>query len=152
MTEIVFIGVGSNIDPEHNVPAALNLLSESVQVTGISRCFKTQPIARPEQSMYINCVWKVETDMDADELKSKLHNIESKLGRVRTEDKYASRTIDLDILVYGKQVLDDDIETRTFLQAGLSDLDSGFPVPETADTLQVDETMSAALKERIKRQ
>ncbi len=149
MTETVYISVGSNIDPEKNVPAALDFLKKTVKVTGISRCFRTEPIDGPEQNMYINCVWQVETEMTPDDLNEMLHEIENKLGRVRTEDKYAARTIDLDLLVYGTEVLDDDIETRSFLKAGLSDLDPDRFGFEGIDGLIVDCNITSILKERL---
>jgi 2-amino-4-hydroxy-6-hydroxymethyldihydropteridine diphosphokinase len=150
VTETVYIGVGSNIDPETNVPAALGLLMVAVKVTGTSRCFITAPIGRPEQEQYRNCVWRIETDQPVEELKALLNEIETRLGRVRTEDTYAPRQIDLDILLYGNRVLDSDIEARDFLKSGLSDLDAGFAVEEDGQ-LETDERMTKILKERIQR-
>ncbi len=95
----VFIGVGSNIDPQHNVLAALRLLKKGMRVTRVSTFYQTEPEGRPEQPPFYNGVLEVETEMPARELKGALRGIEAELGRERGEDKYAPRTIDLDILL-----------------------------------------------------
>ncbi|UCD29308.1 MAG: 2-amino-4-hydroxy-6-hydroxymethyldihydropteridine diphosphokinase, partial [Planctomycetota bacterium] len=119
----VFIAVGSNIDPEINILQALKRIKEPVKITGISTFYQTPPIERPVQQPFLNGVWRIETLMSARTLKFNcLRTIENELGRVRTEDKYAARTIDLDIIIYGDMVIDEpdlqipdpDIYTRSF--------------------------------------
>jgi len=119
---IVCLGIGSNIDPETNLPKALNLLVESVTVLAISTHYRTAPLAgRAEQADYINGVWQIETERSCENLKMVLQEIETACGRVRSEDKYASRPIDLDILAHG-DFIDEDIFTRPFLTFPLMEL------------------------------
>jgi 2-amino-4-hydroxy-6-hydroxymethyldihydropteridine diphosphokinase len=116
-----FIGVGSNIAPEKNIRAALRLLARSVGIISISTFYRTPAIDRPMQPDFYNGVVAIETDLRPTELKSKvLRRIEAALGRRRTADKYASRTIDLDLLVLTP--LDPDILNRAFIAVPLAEI------------------------------
>lgn len=126
-----FIGIGSNIDPERNVRAAIRSLGRHTHLTGISMVYRTDALDRPEQPPYFNCVVEVETDAPPMQLKQAvLRPIENSLGRKRTEDKYAPRTIDLDLIVYGDLAMDEegmrlpdpDILERPFLAIPLFEL------------------------------
>lgn len=102
-----FIGIGSNIEPEKNVRAAIRSLAQQTRVTGISMVYCTDALDRPKQPYYFNCVVEIETEAPPAEVKhGLLRAIENNLGRKRTEDKYAPRTIDLDLIVYGDLAMD----------------------------------------------
>ncbi|HMC12783.1 MAG TPA: 2-amino-4-hydroxy-6-hydroxymethyldihydropteridine diphosphokinase [Gallionellaceae bacterium] len=102
-----FIGIGSNIDPAENVRFAIRSLARKTRLVGISMVYCTDALDRPEQPPYYNCVVEIETEALPSEVKhGVLHSIENSLGRKRSEDKYAPRTIDLDLIVYGDLVMD----------------------------------------------
>jgi len=102
-----FIGIGSNIDPAENVRVAIRSLARQTRLVGISMVYCTDALDRPEQPPYYNCVVEIETEAPPSEVKrGVLHSIENSLGRKRSEDKYAPRTIDLDLIVYGDLVMD----------------------------------------------
>jgi 2-amino-4-hydroxy-6-hydroxymethyldihydropteridine diphosphokinase len=102
-----FIGIGSNIDPAENVQAAIRSLAQKTHLVGISMVYCTDAIDRPEQPPYYNCVVEIETEAPPAEVKHGiLRTIENNPGRKRTEDKYAPRTIDLDLIVYGDLTID----------------------------------------------
>jgi len=102
-----FIGIGSNIDPAENVQAAIRSLAQKTHLVGISMVYCTDALDRPEQPPYYNCVVEIETEAPPTEVKyGILRTIENNLGRKRTEDKYAPRTIDLDLIVYGDLTID----------------------------------------------
>ena len=133
-----FVGVGSNLDPEANVPAALRLLARKVRVAAISIFYATEPLGRPEQPVFYNGVIEIETDIPARELKrGVLRPIEAALGRQRTADRYAARTIDLDLLIYGELVAeeedlalpDPEIAGRAFLAVPLAELAPEVALP-----------------------
>lgn len=137
-----YIGVGANIDPERHIMAALERLRSWVAVTGISTFFRTPALKRPEQAPYLNGVVCIRSDLDARSLKfDVLRPIETALGRIRSGDAYAERTIDLDILLFGAWVVDEDdlhipdpdIRTRAFLAAGLLELAPGAVLPDTGE-------------------
>lgn len=140
----VFLGVGSNIEPEKHILAALELLKQHVRVTGVSTFYWTEPLGRPDQPRFLNGVWRVETSVEARPLKfDVLWPIETELGRIRTQDKHAARTIDLDILLYGHAVIDQpdlripdpDIHTRPFITIPLLELEPDLVLPDTGQHL-----------------
>ena len=133
-----FISIGSNIEPAENVKRAISLLVAKVRVTGISTVYLTPPIGRPDQAWYYNCVIEIETDASPSDLKYKvLRPIEDALGRVRTADKYESRPIDLDLILYDDLVLQTEeitlpdplILQRPFLAEGLYELAPDLEIP-----------------------
>lgn len=102
-----FIGIGSNIEPAENVWAAIRSIALQTRLIGVSMVYCTDVLGRPEQPSYYNCVVEIETEAPPTEVKyGLLRAIENNLGRKRTEDKYAPRTIDLDLVVYGDLAMD----------------------------------------------
>ncbi len=139
------MGIGSNIDPAENVKKALRLLSASVEVKSLSTVYRTRPIGGSEHASYYNCVVEIETHLGPARLKyDVLRGIERKLGRVRSGDRNAARTIDLDLLLYGDLVVDregltlpdPDIQKRPFLLAGLAEIAPELRLPGTALPVQ----------------
>jgi 2-amino-4-hydroxy-6-hydroxymethyldihydropteridine diphosphokinase len=127
--ERVFVGVGSNIDPEHNVVGALKLLGGKVTIVAVSTFYRTEPIGSPPE--YVNGVVEVRTEIEPSELKHEvLRSVEQSFGRVRNAEKNSPRTIDLDLLLYGQRVVeqealrlpDPDITERPFLFLPLFEL------------------------------
>ncbi len=102
---VAFIAVGSNIEPEQNISAALTMLKEVVRVRASSIFYRTEPLGERRQPDFVNGVWHVHTVLSPARIKNDvLKPIESELGRVRTDDKFAPRTIDLDLVLYGALV------------------------------------------------
>ena len=98
---VAFISVGSNIEPERNILAALRLLTGKTEVIGSSIFYRTEPVGRVDQPMFVNGVWQIRTDLRPALIqKELLEPVEEVLGRRRTKDKYAPRTIDLDLVLY----------------------------------------------------
>jgi 2-amino-4-hydroxy-6-hydroxymethyldihydropteridine diphosphokinase len=133
-----YVALGSNIAPEKHISLALAELAVQCRVAGISRFYRSRPLNRPEQADFINGACRVETELPPRELKfDVLREIEQRLGRVRSADAYAARTIDLDILLYGELVVDEvglmlpdpDICHRPFLFLPLLDLDRNLTLP-----------------------
>ena len=96
-----FISVGANIEPLQNIRAALAALQKSARVVSSSTFYRTEPVGRPHQPWFINGVWRIDTDLTASCVKTQLLGpIERQLGRRRTSDKFAARTMDLDLVLY----------------------------------------------------
>jgi 2-amino-4-hydroxy-6-hydroxymethyldihydropteridine diphosphokinase len=105
----IFISIGSNIEPFENVRKALIELKEVVDIRAISTVYLTEPYGPGDVPDYLNCMVEVETNLDPVEFKfSVIRIIEKRLGRVRGEDRFAPRTIDLDIIIYGNLMLNED--------------------------------------------
>ncbi len=105
------IALGSNLgDRADYLQRAVQLLQEhpAITVTRMSSIYETEPVGGPPgQSDYLNAVVEIETELPPHELLGVLHAIEQQLGRVRRE-KDGPRTIDLDLLLYGQAVLDEE--------------------------------------------
>jgi len=141
----VFVALGSNINSEHNIREAVRRLASFWRVVAVSPVYETTPVGNTEQPNFLNAVALIETDLAAAELKARvLRVIEQELGRVRTEDKNAPRTIDLDIALFGDQVLDlgprhipdPDILRYPHVAVPLADLAPTMRHPEDGRTLQ----------------
>jgi dihydroneopterin aldolase/2-amino-4-hydroxy-6-hydroxymethyldihydropteridine diphosphokinase len=133
-----FVSIGSNIDPEENVKKAVLLLAGRTTVRAVSTVYLTAAEDRPEQPPYYNCVVEIETELPAIEVKHRiLRRIEAELGRMRTKDRYAARTIDLDLILYDELVTktddltlpDPDITGRPYLAVPLQELEPGLTMP-----------------------
>ena len=137
---VAFLSLGSNVEPEKNILEAIKLLSKHAEILKSSTVYLTEPLLHKPQPKYYNCVVKIETVIEPRKLKFDiLRAIEDELGRNRTEDKYAARTIDIDILLYGDLRLsaedlvipDPEIENRAFLALGLYEVEPGLILPAT---------------------
>lgn len=103
-----YIGIGSNLgDKVSNCRYAINRINElpSCQVTRCSAIFKTEPDGVTGQDWYANCVAEVQVTQIPSHLLKGLMGIESDMGRVR-EKRWEARIIDLDILLFGQQVIE----------------------------------------------
>jgi 2-amino-4-hydroxy-6-hydroxymethyldihydropteridine diphosphokinase len=103
----VFLSLGSNIDKEHNLPAAVALLRQWTKVTAVSGAYETPPKGLTTQPCFLNAAVLIETPLNAEQIKEALiGRVEQALGRERTADKNAPRTIDLDIALFNDEVFD----------------------------------------------
>lgn len=103
----VVLTLGSNIDKERNLPAAVALLAARTRVLAVSPVYETEPIGLLAQPIFFNAAVLLATDQPAAALKDGLlRDIETRLKRVRQADNNAPRTIDLDIVLYDDQVFD----------------------------------------------
>ncbi len=116
------IAIGSNIEPDRNISKMLDLLKEEVEIIQVSKMIKTNPIGITEQSDFTNGAVKIKTQMSNEELNKRLKKIEDLLGRDRTVPKFGPRTIDLDILVFNDEIVDNDFYSRDFLRQSAEEL------------------------------
>lgn len=141
----VLVAIGSNIAPERNVPRAIDLIARKARIAAVSSFYWSEAIGPRRQPRFLNGACRIETFLSARELKdSVLRAIECELGRIRTDDKYAPRPIDLDIALYGNatihesglEIPDPYIATRDFLAAPLAEIAADWPVPGLNVTLK----------------
>ena len=139
------IAIGSNIDPELNVRRALRRLHSHPRfvVEAVSDWYESEavgPVARPP---FINAAVRVSTVLDPGAIRRELRALEAALGRVRSADRYAPRTIDLDlVMVEGVTVADDDlvlpdpdIARWAYLALPLADVAADWEYPQLEATL-----------------
>lgn len=162
------IAIGSNVEPEANVPNALALLRNICPIVSVSNFYWSEPLGPTGQPRFLNGSCRIRTRIPARKLKfDVLRGIEARLGRVRTEEKYAPREVDFDIALYGNtitneaglQIPDPDIRLRPFLAIPLAEIAPDWVVPGTGTTLReiaaglskADLTLEPALSEVCRR-
>jgi len=108
MASRVFLGLGTNLgDRDSLLNKAIELIASSVgPVTACSGIYETEPWGFESRNKFLNMVILVNTGLNPSDLLSKLAIIENQLGRKRNRKKYISRTIDIDILLYGNRIID----------------------------------------------
>ncbi len=128
------------------MPRAISLLNRECPVEAVSAVYATEPVGSPEAPMFLNAAARIRTTSSPQDLKfGVLRPLEVKLGRRRSADRYAPRTIDLDIAFFGSVVIDDparglvipdpDIGTCAHLALPLADLEPLFRHPVSGETL-----------------
>ncbi|MBN2718168.1 MAG: 2-amino-4-hydroxy-6-hydroxymethyldihydropteridine diphosphokinase [Deltaproteobacteria bacterium] len=136
------IGVGANIQPQENIVSALRLLQKAVAVVAVSPFYWSDAVGKDGLQSgcppFLNGVCVCDSDLDAMALKRDvLREVEARLGRVRTKDKYANRPIDLDILLWGTHIVntptlripDPDIFKRAFVALPLFEVAGNIRLP-----------------------
>lgn len=103
---VSFISVGSNINKEINIPSSLNALKKAFGELLISSLYKTQSVGFAGNDFY-NLVVQFNTTNKAPAIAKILQQIELDHGRTHDGRKYAARTLDLDLILYGNQIIND---------------------------------------------
>jgi 2-amino-4-hydroxy-6-hydroxymethyldihydropteridine diphosphokinase len=133
--KLVLVGLGSNLEPEKNLSRAIFLFSELAQIIKKGFIWQT-PAVGSEGPDYLNTAILIKTGLPLDQFKNKvLSQIEDKLGRVRQEDRYADRTIDLDVLVFDNQVIDDELWTQPHVAVPAADVAPELKNPRTGEKI-----------------
>jgi 2-amino-4-hydroxy-6-hydroxymethyldihydropteridine diphosphokinase len=144
MTQLAFISIGSNIDPERHLPLAIRCLREIGAVIAVSMVYQNPAIGMTPQPDFLNAAALVETELPPLTIRDHLRRIEADSGRVRSEDKFAPRTLDLDLGMLGSVVHQDDlltipdpdILTHAHLAIPFAELAPDHPHPLTGEILQ----------------
>jgi 2-amino-4-hydroxy-6-hydroxymethyldihydropteridine diphosphokinase len=134
-----FVGLGANLgDPIAQLDKAFTALAElpNTRFSARSSYYRTAPVGRVMQADFINAVCRLETALPAIELLNAMTAIERRSGRVRGE-RDGPRTLDLDLLLYGTQVLHTDVLTlphprlheRAFVLAPLAEIAPTLEIP-----------------------
>jgi len=140
-----FVGLGSNLgEREAMIRLALDALAGLPETTLVraSSLYDTEPVGEVDQPNFLNAVAQLDTELTARQLLWNLLLIEKRLGRVRTQ-RWGPRLIDLDLLLYGAQVIEEsdlrvphpEIARRSFVLVPLVELDPLLVHPVTGQTL-----------------
>ncbi|MCE5259787.1 MAG: 2-amino-4-hydroxy-6-hydroxymethyldihydropteridine diphosphokinase [Chloroflexi bacterium] len=103
---LAYIGLGSNIEPEQHLRNAVARLRGQFTIWAVSPVYESPAVGSSGQARYLNAVLLLETSLLPHELLQRLKQVEDELGRVREADKFAARSIDLDLVLYNEAVLD----------------------------------------------
>ncbi len=131
---LAYIGLGSNLgDRKVNIDNAVKMLDEDENIHSVrlSDVIETEPLGMADQPMYLNTVAEIKTSLDAKDLLDKLMDIETALGRKR-RGKWSSRTIDMDLLLFGDEIIESldltvphpQMHLRSFVLKGLCQLNN----------------------------
>lgn len=131
----IYISLGSNIQPEENLPYAVVMLNRFGQVITVSSVWETAPVGTAGPS-FLNAAVLFQASHPPALLKSMvLRRIELEMGRRRTFNKYAPRPIDLDILIADGTIIEPGIWSRAHLAVPLAELLPDLIHPETGKKL-----------------
>lgn len=134
-THHLYLSIGSNISPVDNFRRALHLLNAYGRLEKLSHAWENPPVGSVGP-YFLNAAVAYSTDFAADTLKQKiLRPIETILGRVRTSDRYAPRTIDLDIILVDGVLVDPHLWDYHFLAVPMADLLPDYCHPDTKKSL-----------------
>lgn len=132
----VYVAIGSNVEPERNLALATHELRREFPDVRFSPWYRNRAIGF-EGADFINLVAGFTTTSSLDEVIARLHSIEALCGRPRDAPRWAPRSMDLDILLYGDVVRDEprlklprpDLLKRAFMLGPLADIAPGLIHP-----------------------
>lgn len=127
--------LGSNIDPEKNLVKALLLLEDSFGTLRLSSAWESASVGFDGPN-YLNAAVLVETSLEPQTLAEYvLRPLENQLGRRRQPDKFAPRTIDLDIVTWNHAAVADEIWQHAHAAVPTSQIEPELRLPQTGETL-----------------
>jgi 2-amino-4-hydroxy-6-hydroxymethyldihydropteridine diphosphokinase len=143
-----YIGIGSNLgNPEKNCLEAVDRIGRipSCKVTKVSSLYSTEPVGVDEQEWYVNCVVEILTGISAKILMERLLAIEKNMGRIREGGRWQARVIDLDILLFGRELIHEDTLTvphplmhrRRFVMVPMMDLAPDLDHPSLGKSMSM---------------
>lgn len=129
-----FVGLGANLGDREK---AIRRAAELIGARRVSSIRETEPWGLVDQPLFLNAVAEVETGLSACELLERLLEVERALGRVRGGERWGPRVIDLDLLLYGGEEIDEpglevphpELHRRLFVLEPLAELDPELIVP-----------------------
>lgn len=138
---LAYIGLGSNLsDPQAQIYAAIEKLKQldGGNVIKISSLYFSRPMGPQDQPDYMNAVLALETNKSAIELLEQLQHIENITGRIRKDDRWGARILDLDIILFDQQVINTSrltiphygLKQREFVLLPLAEIAANLFLPD----------------------
>jgi len=144
----VWLAIGSNLaSPLQQVNAALDVLAQlpDTRITAVSAFYRTPPLGPQDQPDYLNAAVALETALEPEALLDHTQRIELQQGRVRKDERWGPRPLDLDIMLFGDRVINTprlivphyDMKNRGFMLWPLFEIapDLAFPEGETLEAV-----------------
>ena len=138
---LAYIGLGSNLSaPQAQIVSALTKLEQLAhcQVTKVSSLYFSRPMGPQDQPDYMNAVVAIETSLTAIALLDQLQNIENNAGRIRKDNRWGARILDLDILLFDQQTINSErltvphygLKAREFVLLPLAEIAEELILPD----------------------
>jgi 2-amino-4-hydroxy-6-hydroxymethyldihydropteridine diphosphokinase len=145
MDQGIFLSLGGNIgDVQSTFVDAIELLEErGISIVKESSLYRTEPVGNTDQDWFYNQVIQVETNLSPQELLNACLEVEKLLGRIRTDEHWGPRTIDIDIICYNQEEVNTETLTlphpeackRKFVLLPLAEIAPDFKAPVMNQTL-----------------
>lgn len=138
---LAYIGMGSNLsDPQAQILSALSQLEQlnNCSVVNVSSLYFSRPMGPQDQPDYMNAVVALETQLTPIKLLDELQNIENKAGRIRKDNRWGARILDLDILLFDQDVINSErlvvphygLKLREFVLLPLAEITHNLLLPD----------------------
>ncbi len=138
---LVYIGLGANLaEPVQQLERAVAALQNvpSSALVKVSGFYSSKPMGPQDQPDYVNAVAALATSLSAEDLLTQLQRIELEQGRQRKDERWGARTLDLDILLFGDEMIQTErltvphygMKVREFVLYPLAELDSELVLPD----------------------
>jgi len=145
---LAYIGLGSNLsDPQAQIISALTKLEQltNCSVTQVSSLYFSRPMGPQDQPDYMNAVVALDTILSPIELLDQLQSIENEAGRVRKDNRWGARILDLDILLFNEMVINSErlvvphygLKLREFVLLPLAEIAPSLLLPDGTSVLQL---------------
>jgi 2-amino-4-hydroxy-6-hydroxymethyldihydropteridine diphosphokinase len=137
----VFVGIGSNIDRERSVRAGVAELKQAYGEVQLSSVYESDAVGFDGDAFY-NLVAAFDTEDSVEQVVANLAGIEDRHGRLRSGERFAPRTLDLDLLLFGDEIITtekyhvprDEIPRYAFVLWPLAEIAPEMKHPETGDS------------------
>ena len=134
-SHLAYLSLGSNIQPETNLAKAIELLQNHGRLESISSAWESESVGA-EGPHYLNACVLLVTSLGPADLKERvLLPIETRLGRQRSADKFAPRTIDIDIVLFDGKSCDDKYWEQAFVVVPLAEIQQEYQNPLTQESI-----------------
>ena len=132
---VAYLNLGSNIQAETNLPRALNRLLAYGEVQKVSNVWESKAVGATGPNFLNVCARFRSTFSKADLKEQVIHHVETELGRIRSANKYASRTIDIDIVIFDDEFINPDSWKLAYIVVPLAEVYPEYRNPKTGETV-----------------
>jgi dihydroneopterin aldolase/2-amino-4-hydroxy-6-hydroxymethyldihydropteridine diphosphokinase len=141
--ELIFLSLGSNINPRQNLELALREISAKYPFQGLSHVYETSPVGDPHQTTFWNMTAAVSANEKPEKIRLWLANLEKKAGRKKNTKNFGPRTLDVDLIIWKALVQKlktfclphPDITSKAFVLFPLLEISPTWIHPETQKSI-----------------